>query len=43
MEIPGGKPLALLSNSQHAVAVDGRKSGLVGKLLVREGDNPDRG
>jgi hypothetical protein len=37
------KESVLLSNSQTAVVVEDRQSGLVGKLLVRKGDNPDRG
>jgi hypothetical protein len=40
---PGGKLLVLLSNSEVALLVEGGKSGLGGKLLVREGDNPDPG
>lgn len=40
---PGGKLLVLLSNSEVALLADGGKSGLGGKLLVREGDNPDPG
>jgi hypothetical protein len=37
------KESVLLSNSQTAVVVEDQQSGLVGKLLVRKGDNPDRG
>jgi hypothetical protein len=40
---PDPKGSVLLSNSQTADVVEGQKSGLVGKLLVRKGDNPDRG
>ena len=40
---PDSKESVLLSNSQTAVVVEDRQSGLVGKLLVRKGDNPDRG
>lgn len=40
---PGGKLLVPSPNSKVAPAVDGGKSGLGGKLLVRKGDNPDRG
>lgn len=40
---PGGKLLVPLSNSKVALVVDGGKSGLGGKLLVRKGDNPDLG
>ena len=40
---PGGKLLVPLSNSKAAFAVDCGQSGLVGKLLVRKGDNPDQG
>ena len=40
---PGGKLLVLLSNSKAALAADRGQSGLVGKLLVRKGDNPDQG
>ena len=40
---PDPKGSVLLSNSKTAVVVEDRQSGLGGKLLVREGDNPDRG
>ena len=40
---PGGKLLVPLSNSKVALLVEGGKSGLGGKLLVRKGDNPDPG
>ena len=40
---PDSKEFVLLSNSQAAVVVEDQQSGLGGKLLVREGDNPDRG
>ena len=40
---PDPKGSVLLSNSQIAVVVEDQQSGLGGKLLVREGDNPDRG
>ncbi len=43
MEVTGAKALALLSNSEGAVAVEDRKSGHRGKLDVRKGNNPDRG
>lgn len=39
----GKKFLTLLSNSKFPIAVDVWKSALRGKLVVREGDNPDRG
>ncbi len=39
----GEKSLTLLSNSKFPVVEDGWQSGLRGKLVVREGDNPDRG
>jgi hypothetical protein len=38
-----GKPFTPLSNSKLPDILDGRKSGLRGKLVVRKGDNPDRG
>lgn len=40
---PDSKESVLLSNSQITIVVEDRQSGLGGKLLVREGDNPDRG
>ena len=43
MGIPGEKSLALLSNSKFPVAEEGWKSALRGKLVVRKGNNPDRG
>lgn len=43
MRKPDSKEFVPLSNSQSAVVVDDQQSGLVGKLLVRKGDNPDRG
>jgi hypothetical protein len=39
----GGKLLTPLPNSKLPVILDGRQSGLRGKLAVRKGDNPDRG
>jgi hypothetical protein len=39
----GKKFLTPLSNSKLPVIVEGWKSGLRGKLVVRKGDNPDRG
>jgi hypothetical protein len=39
----GAKVLTLLSNSKFPVIADGRKSALRGKLVMRKGDNPDRG
>jgi hypothetical protein len=39
----GEKSLTPLSNSKLPVIVDGWQSGLRGKLVVRKGDNPDRG
>jgi hypothetical protein len=41
--MPDPKGSDPLSNSKTAVVVEGQQSGLGGKLLVREGDNPDRG
>jgi hypothetical protein len=37
------KVVTLLSNSKFPVIVDGRKSAIRGKLVLRKGDNPDRG
>ena len=39
----GGKLLTPLSNSKFPIVVEGRQSALRGKLVVRKGDNPDRG
>ncbi len=39
----GKKFLTLLSNSKFPVIRDDRKSALRGKLVMRKGDNPDRG
>jgi hypothetical protein len=39
----GGKLLTPLSNSKLPNILDGRKSALRGKLVVRKGNNPDRG
>ena len=39
----GGKLLTLLSNSKLPDTLDGWKSALRGKLVMRKGDNPDRG
>lgn len=39
----GAKALTPLPNSKLPVVLEGRKSGLRGKLAVRKGDNPDRG
>ena len=37
------KFLTLLSNSEFPVVVEAWKSALRGKLVMRKGDNPDRG
>jgi hypothetical protein len=37
------KVVTLLSNSKFPVIEDGRKSAIRGKLVLRKGDNPDRG
>ena len=39
----GGKLLTPLSNSKLPDTVDGWKSALRGKLVMRKGNNPDRG
>jgi len=39
----GEKSLTPLPNSKLPIILDGRKSGLRGKLVMRKGDNPDRG
>ncbi len=43
MGVAGEKFLVLLSNSKFPDIVDGWKSALRGKLVMRKGDNPDRG
>ncbi|KUK99518.1 MAG: hypothetical protein XE10_1794 [Methanoculleus marisnigri] len=39
----GEKSLTPLSNSKFPVAEEGWQSALRGKLVMRKGDNPDRG
>jgi hypothetical protein len=39
----GEKSLTPLSNSKLPVILDGWQSALRGKLVMRKGDNPDRG
>ena len=43
MEELGEKFLTFLSNSEFPIVVEGWKSALRGKLVVRKGDNPDCG